>query len=168
MQTLEQIELFSEAELEYLQFLPEELEEIESEQYPDLESISLEEVAKDLEAFFEEEVEEEETELERLWRGRRRGRRSRFRNRIRRKFKSRRLSKLRDRFRRKFKSRRFSKLLRRKNKNVGRSRDFHPQIPPRRLPNGNIPPRPPQIPPRTLPNGNIPPRPPQNGSNRSR
>ena len=58
----EDIEMFSETEMEYLQFLPEELEEIESEQYRDLESISLEEVASDLEAFFEEDFEEEELE----------------------------------------------------------------------------------------------------------
>lgn len=52
-QIVENLELFSEAQLEALEFLPEELENIESELYPNLESISLEEVAKDLEAYFE-------------------------------------------------------------------------------------------------------------------
>lgn len=53
VQIVEQIEYFSPGELEILEFLPEELENIESELYPDLENISLEEVARDLEAFFE-------------------------------------------------------------------------------------------------------------------
>ncbi|MCC5604526.1 hypothetical protein [Nostoc favosum] len=57
-QIVENLELFSEAQLEALEFLPEELENIESELYPNLESISLEEVAKDLEAYFEGDVEE--------------------------------------------------------------------------------------------------------------
>ena len=52
-QIVENLELFSEAQLEALEFLPEALENIESELYPSLESISLEEVAKDLEAYFE-------------------------------------------------------------------------------------------------------------------
>ncbi|MBD2526673.1 hypothetical protein [Nostoc sp. FACHB-133] len=52
-QIVENLELFSEA----LEFLPEELENIESELYPNLESISLEVVAKDLEAYFEGDVE---------------------------------------------------------------------------------------------------------------
>ncbi|WP_292753864.1 hypothetical protein [Nostoc sp. NMS4] len=38
-QIIEQFELFSEAELETLEFLPEELESIEAELIPDLESI---------------------------------------------------------------------------------------------------------------------------------
>ncbi len=57
-QIVENLELFSEAQLEALEFLPEELENIESELYPNLESISLEEVAKDLEAYFEGGVEQ--------------------------------------------------------------------------------------------------------------
>jgi hypothetical protein len=57
-QIVENFELFSEAQLESLEFLPEELENIESELYPNLESISLEEVAKDLEAYFEGDIEE--------------------------------------------------------------------------------------------------------------
>lgn len=88
--TTENVELFSEEELENLEFLPEELEDITSEQIPDLESISLKDVARDLEAFFEEDVEEEdieEAQLERLnfrrmfRRGRRRSRSSRGRRR---------------------------------------------------------------------------------------
>ncbi|MBD2526674.1 DNA/RNA non-specific endonuclease [Nostoc sp. FACHB-133] len=57
-QIVENLELFSEAQLESLEFLPEELENIESELYPNLESISLEEVAKDLEAYFDRNIEE--------------------------------------------------------------------------------------------------------------
>jgi hypothetical protein len=53
-QIVEGLELFSEAQLESLEFLPEELENIEFELYPSLESISLEVVAKDLEAYFEQ------------------------------------------------------------------------------------------------------------------
>jgi hypothetical protein len=49
------LELFSEAQLESLEFLPEELENIEFELYPNLESISPEQVAKDLEGYFEAE-----------------------------------------------------------------------------------------------------------------
>ncbi|QFS52757.1 hypothetical protein [Nostoc sphaeroides] len=56
-QIVENLELFSEAQLEALEFLPEELENIESELYPNLDSISLEVVAKDLEAYFEGDVE---------------------------------------------------------------------------------------------------------------
>lgn len=52
------LELFSEAEIEALEFLPEELESTESELYPNLESISLEKVAKDLKAYFEGGVEQ--------------------------------------------------------------------------------------------------------------
>jgi hypothetical protein len=52
-QIVEGLELFSEAQLESLEFLPEELENIEFELYPNLESISPEQVAKDLEAYFE-------------------------------------------------------------------------------------------------------------------
>ncbi|BAY95684.1 MULTISPECIES: ribonuclease domain-containing protein [unclassified Tolypothrix] len=68
-QIVENLELFSEAQLEALEFLPEELENIESELYPNLESISLEEVAKDLEAYFEGGVEQAGLEA----RGRSRG-----------------------------------------------------------------------------------------------
>lgn len=53
-----QVELFSEAELESLEFVPEELEAIEGERVPDLDSISFEEVAQDLEAFFKGGIEE--------------------------------------------------------------------------------------------------------------
>ncbi|MDZ8069879.1 MAG: hypothetical protein RMY64_30425 [Nostoc sp. DedQUE08] len=56
-QIVEQVELFSEAELQSLEFVPEELEAIEAERVPDLDSISFEEVAKDLEAYFEGDVE---------------------------------------------------------------------------------------------------------------
>jgi hypothetical protein len=56
-QIVENLELFSEAQLESLEFLPEELENIEFELYPNLESISPEQVAKDLEAYFEGGVE---------------------------------------------------------------------------------------------------------------
>jgi len=56
-QIVEQIELFSEAELESLEFVPEELEAIESEQVPDLDSISFEDIAEDLEAVFEQDGE---------------------------------------------------------------------------------------------------------------
>jgi hypothetical protein len=52
-QIVEGLELFSEAQLESLEFLAEELENIEFELYPNLESISPEQVAKDLEAYFE-------------------------------------------------------------------------------------------------------------------
>ena len=78
VQIVEQIEYFSPEELETLEFLPEELENIESELYPDLESISIEEVARDLEAFFEEDI--EEAQLERRRRRRRRRRRGSRRN----------------------------------------------------------------------------------------
>ena len=57
-QIVENLESFSEAELESLEFVPEELENIESELYPNLESISPEEVAKDLEAYFEGDIEQ--------------------------------------------------------------------------------------------------------------
>lgn len=70
VQTVEKIEMFSEAELETLQFMPEELELIQSEQIPDLESISLEEVARYLEVYFVEDFEDvedlEDIELERF------------------------------------------------------------------------------------------------------
>ena len=49
-QTVEQVELFTEAELESLDFVPEELEAIEQERVPNLESISFEDIAEDLEA----------------------------------------------------------------------------------------------------------------------
>ncbi len=52
-QIVEQIEFFSEAELESLEFVPEELEDIEAERVPDLESISFEDIAEDLEATLE-------------------------------------------------------------------------------------------------------------------
>lgn len=54
-QIVEQVELFSEAELESLEFSPEELEAIEAERVPNLESITFEEVAKELESSFEAE-----------------------------------------------------------------------------------------------------------------
>ncbi|MDZ8032666.1 hypothetical protein, partial [Nostoc sp. DedSLP04] len=57
-QIVEQIEFFSEAELESLEFVPEELEAIEAERVPDLDSVSFEEVAKKLEAYFEGGVEQ--------------------------------------------------------------------------------------------------------------
>ncbi|MEH1912929.1 hypothetical protein [Nostoc sp.] len=57
-QIVEQVEFFSEAELESLGFVPEELEAIEAERVPDLDSISFEEVAKDLEAYFKGNIEE--------------------------------------------------------------------------------------------------------------
>ncbi|MBD2452094.1 hypothetical protein H6G76_34285 [Nostoc sp. FACHB-152] len=57
-QIVENLELFSEAQLESLEFLPEELENIEYELYPNLDSISLEVVAKDLETYFEGYVEQ--------------------------------------------------------------------------------------------------------------
>lgn len=63
-QIAEQVEFFSEAELESLEFVPEELEAIEAERVPDLDSISFEEVAKDLEAYFEGDI--QEARLERL------------------------------------------------------------------------------------------------------
>jgi hypothetical protein len=56
-QTIEPIDFFSEAELESLEFVPEELEAIEAERVPDLDSISFEDIAKDLEAYFEGEAE---------------------------------------------------------------------------------------------------------------
>jgi hypothetical protein len=56
-QIVEQVELFSEAELDSLEFLPEELENIESELYPELENISSEKVSKDLEVYFNGNVE---------------------------------------------------------------------------------------------------------------
>lgn len=52
-----EFESFTEAELETLEFFPEELESIEAELYPNLESISPQTVAKDLEAYFEGDVE---------------------------------------------------------------------------------------------------------------
>lgn len=52
-QIVEQIELFSEAELESLEFVPEELEAIEAERVPDLDSISFEDIAEDLVAALE-------------------------------------------------------------------------------------------------------------------
>ncbi len=52
-QIVEQVEFFSEAELENLEFLPEELEAIEAERVPDLDSISFEDIAEDLEAVLE-------------------------------------------------------------------------------------------------------------------
>jgi hypothetical protein len=67
-QIVENLELFSEAQLEALEFLPEELENIESELYPNLESISLEEVAKDLEAYFEGGGEQAGLEVRSWWR----------------------------------------------------------------------------------------------------
>ena len=51
-QIVEQIEFFSEAELESLEFLPEELEVIEEQRVPDLDSISFEDIAEELEAYF--------------------------------------------------------------------------------------------------------------------
>jgi hypothetical protein len=56
-QIIEQVEFFSEAELESLGFVPEELEAIEAERVPDLDSISFEDIAKDLEAYFEGNIE---------------------------------------------------------------------------------------------------------------
>ncbi|MFB8788293.1 MAG: hypothetical protein U7123_05455 [Potamolinea sp.] len=61
-QIVEQIEFFSEAELESLEFLPEELEAIEEERVPDLESISFEDIAEELEAYFEGDFEGEQLE----------------------------------------------------------------------------------------------------------
>ncbi|NJM23880.1 MAG: hypothetical protein HC907_37435 [Richelia sp. SM1_7_0] len=52
VKTIELIESFSEADLEFIEFLPEELEQIESELYPDLENISFEDVAEDMESYF--------------------------------------------------------------------------------------------------------------------
>lgn len=48
-----ELELFTQAELESLEFVPEELEAIEQERVPDLESISFEDIAEDLEAILE-------------------------------------------------------------------------------------------------------------------
>jgi hypothetical protein len=56
-QIAEQVELFSESELESLEFVPEELEAIEAERVPDLDSISFEDIAEDLEAAFEQDGE---------------------------------------------------------------------------------------------------------------
>jgi uncharacterized protein YkwD len=67
-QIVENLELFSEAQLESLEFLPEELENIEFELCPNLDSISPEQVAKDLEAYFAGKV--EMTELKTLRRPR--------------------------------------------------------------------------------------------------
>lgn len=52
-QIVEQVEFFSEAELESLEFSLEELDAIEEERVPNLESISFDEVAKALESSFE-------------------------------------------------------------------------------------------------------------------
>ncbi|WDD36527.1 hypothetical protein PQG02_35900 (plasmid) [Nostoc sp. UHCC 0926] len=57
-QIVEQVEFFSEAELESLGFVPEELEAIETERVPDLDSIAFEDIAKDLEAYFEGNIEQ--------------------------------------------------------------------------------------------------------------
>jgi hypothetical protein len=57
-QIVEQIEFFSEAELESLGFVPEELEAIEAERVPDLDSISFEDIAEQLEAYFEGNIEQ--------------------------------------------------------------------------------------------------------------
>jgi len=56
-QIVEQIELFLEAELGSLEFLPKELEAIEEQRVPDLDSISFEDIAEELEAYFEGDVE---------------------------------------------------------------------------------------------------------------
>ena len=56
-QIVEQLGLFSEAELESLEFLPEELEVIEEQRVPDLDSISFEDIAEELEAYFEGDIE---------------------------------------------------------------------------------------------------------------
>ncbi len=61
-QIVEQVELFSEAELESLEFLPEELEAIEEQRVPDLDSISFEDIAEELEAYFEGDMEGAELE----------------------------------------------------------------------------------------------------------
>jgi hypothetical protein len=61
-QIVEQIELFSEAELESLEFLPEEVEAIEEQRVPDLDSISFEDIAEELEAYFEGDIEGAELE----------------------------------------------------------------------------------------------------------
>jgi lysophospholipase L1-like esterase len=53
VQIVEQVELFTEAELKSLEFVPEELEIIEEERVPDLDSISFEDIAEDLEAVFD-------------------------------------------------------------------------------------------------------------------
>ncbi len=55
-QVIEQVEFFSEAELESLEFVPEELEAIEAERVPDLDSISFEDIAKDMEAYFKGDI----------------------------------------------------------------------------------------------------------------
>ena len=54
---VEQIELFSKEELHSLELLPEELEAIEAERVPDLESITFEDIAEDLGAVFEQDSE---------------------------------------------------------------------------------------------------------------
>ena len=55
--TAKRFEQFSELELESLEFLPEELEAIEKEQVPDLDSTSFQDVAKELEAYFQRYIE---------------------------------------------------------------------------------------------------------------
>lgn len=52
-QIVEQVEFFSKAELESLEFVPEELDAIEAERVPDLDSISFEGIAESLEAVLE-------------------------------------------------------------------------------------------------------------------
>ena len=64
-QIVEQIEFFSEAELESLEFLPEELEAIEEQRVPDLDSISFEDIAEELEASFEGDIEGAQLEARR-------------------------------------------------------------------------------------------------------
>ena len=61
-QIVERVEFFSEAELESLEFLPEELEVIEEQRVPDLDSISFEDIAEELEAYFEGDIEGAELE----------------------------------------------------------------------------------------------------------
>ncbi|MEH2258255.1 hypothetical protein [Nostoc sp.] len=51
---VEQVELFSQEEIESLELLPEELEAIEAELVPNLENIYFEDIAEDLEAAFEQ------------------------------------------------------------------------------------------------------------------
>ncbi|MEH2258256.1 hypothetical protein [Nostoc sp.] len=55
---LKKVGFFSKAELESLELVPEELEAIEAELVPNLENISFEDVAKELEACFQENIEE--------------------------------------------------------------------------------------------------------------
>lgn len=57
VQIVEQVELFTEAELESLEFTPEEIEAIEQERVPNLDSITYEDIAEGLEAYFERGVE---------------------------------------------------------------------------------------------------------------